>query len=383
MAACGSSGSGSASGTSGDGPISVLALQALSGSLAPSGQVNVAGLKAAVSVINESGGVDGRKFKLTVEDDQGEATQALSLLHAQLNAGVKPDVLIDGTEDTEQLPLQPLISKDDILAIGSATGYLSVNSSVSENRTKFTTSPNLPVLATEMAVYLKAKGYHKVALIASNDAYGKLWASAYSDAVKSAGLTLTSTASFDDSALDVTPELQALQASKPDVLIGEAYGPTEGYILADREELGWTNTPFVGAVTFSVIDLTKLVSKAALKNVVVQAAAIVKYTSPSQMSPNDRAFFDALQKQGPITQPLSSYGYDYDAIMLVAAAIKKAGSADPLKVAQALENLGSVSGTVIQPTYFTLQSHFPAPVASAYNFLTPGPIVDGMIKSES
>jgi branched-chain amino acid transport system substrate-binding protein len=361
----------------------VLALQALSGSLAPSGQVNVAALKAAVSVINASGGVNGRKFKLTIEDDRGEGAQALSLLQAQLNTGVKPDVLIDGTADPEQLPLQPLITKDDILAIGSATGYLSVNPSVSANRTKFTTSPSLPVLAQEMAAYLKAKGYRKIALIASNDSYGKLWASVYSGAVKSAGLTLTATASFNDSALDVTPELQALQASKPDVLIGEAYGAPAGYVLADRYRLGWTSTPFVGAITFSVVDLTKLVSKAALKNVVVQAAAIVKDISPAQMSPNVRTFFDALQKQNSITQPLSSYGYDYDAIMLVAAAIKKAGSTDPLKVAQAIANLGSVSRTVIQSTYFTPQNHFPASAAAAYTFLTPGPIVDGMIKSGS
>jgi branched-chain amino acid transport system substrate-binding protein len=361
----------------------LLVLQALSGPLAASGKANVAGLKAAVSVVNAAGGVDGRQLKLTIEDDHGSGTQALSLLQAQLNSGAKPDVLIDGTTSTEAIALQPLVAKDGILAISSAPGYLSLNPSVSANRTKFTTSVNVPVLAQEMAAYLKSKGYRKVALIASSDDYGKLWAGAYSAAVKAAGLQVTASATFDDTALDDTPQLQGLQASKPDVLIGEAYGPTEGYILAGREKLGWTGTPFVGANTFSVVDLTKLVSENAFKNVVVQAAAIVKDTPPAQMTQNVRAFFDALQKQGPISYPLSSYGYEYDPIILVAAAMKKTGSTDPVKVADALENLGSVSGTVMQPLYFTPQNHYPAPVASAYTFLVPGPIVNGMINSAS
>jgi ABC-type branched-subunit amino acid transport system substrate-binding protein len=101
------------------------------------------------------------------------------------------------------------------------------------------------------------------------------------------------------------------------------------------------------------------------------------------MSPNVRAFFSALQEQAPITQPLTKYAYCYDAIIMAAAAMKKAGSTDPIEVAHALENLGPVSRAVLQPTYFTPQSHFPAPVASAYVFLTPGPLVDGMIKSQA
>jgi branched-chain amino acid transport system substrate-binding protein len=336
-----------------------------------------------VAVVNASGGADGRQLKLTIQDDRGQGAQALALLQAQINSGAKPDVLIDGTADPESEALQPLVTRYGILAISNSTGYLAVNPSVSRNRTKFTTAANVTALAQGMAAYLKGKGYRRVAVIASNDSYGQKWASVNTQAAKSAGLQVTATASFDDSALDVTPQLQALQASRPDVVIGEAYGPPAGYLVADRQKLGWTGTPFVGAITISGQDLTKQVSKAALENVTMQTPVVQAYATPAQMRPGIRAFFEALKKLGPITQPLSHYGFEYDPVILAADAMTKAGSTDPAKVADALEHLGSVSGTVIQSTYFTPQDHFPGPDPKAFAFLAPGPLVDGMITGAS
>jgi ABC-type branched-subunit amino acid transport system substrate-binding protein len=101
------------------------------------------------------------------------------------------------------------------------------------------------------------------------------------------------------------------------------------------------------------------------------------------MSPNVRAFYDALQKQGPITHPLSSYGYEYDPIMLALAAMKKTDSTDSVKVAGALEQLGTVASAVMQPVYFTPQSHFPEAETSATVFMTPGQLVNGMFKPKA
>jgi branched-chain amino acid transport system substrate-binding protein len=379
LAACGTDSASHAS--SGSGPIEIVALQALSGDLAASAQVDVAALKAAVAVVNQAGGVDGRKVTLDVLDDKGDGTQGVSLLRGLIDSGHKPDILVDGTSTPESLALQPLVSQYNIVAISTSTGGLSLDPSVSKNKTKFTTTPDVDVLAKSAADYLAQKGYHKVALLSSSDSYGNLWAAAYQKAITAAGLQVSAAKTFDLTALDVTPQLQALQASQPDVLVAEAYGPPAGYVLTDREKLGWTGTPFVGAVTFAVADLTKLVEPGALKNVTIQSPAVEQYRAPEAMSANFKTFLDAVKAQGPVTSAISGYAYEYDTIQLAVAAIKKAGSTDPQKVTAALENLGPVSTTVIQPTYFTSTSHFPGPSDSAYVFLTPGPLVDGMIKS--
>lgn len=387
LAACSSSsGSNPGGGTATGGgtstePINVVALQAVSGSLAASAQVDVSALKAAVAVVNASGGVNGRQLHLEILDDKGDGTQAVSLLRGKIDSGKIPDILVDGTSTPESLALQPLVSQYNILTISTSTGGLSIDSTVAKNRTKFATTPDVTVLANTSAKYMVSKGYHKVAFLSSSDGYGKLWVGAYSKAAQAAGLEVTATKSFDLTALDLTPQLQALQESHPDVLYAEAYGPPAGYVLSGREKLGWTGTPMIGAVTFSVADLTKIVDAGALKNVIVQAPTVLKYVEPDQMSPNVKTFIDAIKAEGPITSAISGYAFEYDAIQVAAAAIKKAGSTNASKVAEALENLGEVATTVVQSTYYRPDSHFPSQVDSAWVFLTPGPLVDGMIKS--
>src|SRR5277367_3857075 len=88
VAACSSSGSsadassGSSASSSGssEGTYNVFAVEALSGPDAPYGQAAGDAVKAAVDVINSSGGVLGHKVVLTMKDDAGDPTTAVTLL---------------------------------------------------------------------------------------------------------------------------------------------------------------------------------------------------------------------------------------------------------------------------------------------------------------
>src|SRR5215212_5159120 len=64
--------------SAGDIPVGVYA--ALSGGEASFGQATVQGVKLAADEINASGGVLGRKIKLVIEDDQGKAEEAASVV---------------------------------------------------------------------------------------------------------------------------------------------------------------------------------------------------------------------------------------------------------------------------------------------------------------
>jgi branched-chain amino acid transport system substrate-binding protein len=385
VAGCGSSGGGAGAGGGSGKDISVLAIQALSGPLGPSGKADVIGYKAAVDQINAAGGINGRHLKITVVDDAGDPTRAVSLLHDAINSGHTPDILADGTTTAESLAMAPVVKSQHILASSASTG-LAVPSpggaeDVAGHPTKFSTSVSLPAVTQAMVDYLKGKGYHKVAVLAANDAYGRSWSAAYTKAIKAAGLTITSSAAFDPTVLDLTPQMQKLQASNPDVLIAEAYGAATGYVLSSREKLGWTKTPMVGALTFSVSDLTKLADTSSFTNVVLESLKIQQYVAPAARGAKLKAFLAALTTQGPLQTALSAYAFPYDAIWLAADGIRKAGTTDAVKVASAMETLGSVDNTVIQPAYYTPKNHYPSTDLSTFAFVVPGPLVDGMIKS--
>jgi branched-chain amino acid transport system substrate-binding protein len=386
VAGCGSSGGSPGNGGGGSGKdINVLAIQALSGPLAPSGKADVIGYKAAVNQINAAGGINGRQLKITVVDDAGDPTKAVSLLHDAIGSGHTPDILADGTTSAESLAMAPLVKSNHILASSAATGLATAPPNGSEDiaghPTKFSTSVSLDAVTQAMVGYLKGKGYQKVAVLAANDAYGKSWSAAYIKAIEAAELTVTSSASFDPTVLDVTPQLQKLQASNPDVLIAEAYGAATGYVLSSREKLGWTKTPMVGAVTFSVSDLTKVADTSSFTNVVLESLKIQQYVDPAARSAKFKAFLAALTEQGPLQTALSAYAFPYDSIWLAADGIRKAGTTDAVKVAAAMETLGSVDNTVIQPAYYTPKNHYPSTDLSTFTFVAPGPLVDGMIKS--
>src|SRR6195256_2250043 len=59
-------------------PVGVYA--ATSGSEAAFGQATVQGIKLAAEEINNAGGVLGRKIRLVIEDDQGKAEEAASVV---------------------------------------------------------------------------------------------------------------------------------------------------------------------------------------------------------------------------------------------------------------------------------------------------------------
>src|SRR6185437_11462438 len=357
----------------------------LSGPLGPSGTADVIGMKAAVNQINASGGVLGRKLHFEVKDDAGDPTKAVSLLHDAIDGGHTPDLLVDGTTSAESLAMAPLVKSNHILASSAATGLANVQPNgpedVSGHPTKFATSPSLDALSQAAVTYLKGKNYSKVAVLSANDAYGQLWSGAYSKAIKAAGMTVTATKSFDPTVLDVTPQLQALQASKPEVLLAEAYGAATGYVLTSREKLGWTDTPMVGALTFAVSDLTKLADTASFKNVVLESLTIQKYVAPGARSAKFAKFLAALKAQGTLKTALSAYAFPYDAMYLAVDGMRKAKSTDARMVAKAMETLGPVDNTVIQPNYYTAKNHYPSTDLSAFTFVRPGPLLDGMIKS--
>jgi branched-chain amino acid transport system substrate-binding protein len=382
VAACSSSSKKSTGSKSGDSePVSVLAILPLSGTLASSGKTNAAAVKAAIATVNGAGGVNGRMLQLDLQDDGGDGGKAATLLRAAVNSGKVPDILVDGSTSPESLAMQPVVQQNKIFTVASSSGILFTDPDPRHNPTKFTTSPSLPTLGDVMATYLKSKSYKKVAMLSATDSYGQAWKKAYSHSIETAGITITSSQSFDPTALDMTPQLQTLQATHPDAVLAEAYGAPIGYILKDREKLGMISTPMVGANTFSTTDLTKLATTAQLGNLTFSASTISKYVDPAMLTGARKAFYQALQANGGINQAISAYGYEYDAVILAAAALTKSGTGDGLKAAQALESLGSTPNAVMQSKYYDQQNHVPLPDASAYTVLVAGPLTEGMVKS--
>ena len=88
LCACGSS-AGSGGGSGANAPYRVLALIALSGPFALDGKAEAVGVRAAVTVVNQHGGILGHPVALTVVNDNGDATTALTDVWVAVRASLR------------------------------------------------------------------------------------------------------------------------------------------------------------------------------------------------------------------------------------------------------------------------------------------------------
>lgn len=363
-------------------PYRVLMILGTSGALAQVGQAEVLAFNASANVLNKSGGINGHKIVVDVQDDQGDPTKGNSILIEKINGGTPPDLVFPGTSSSETLAMLPTLTKNKLLSFGNGASP-NIFSQPTVSPYSFSTAGKVaggggPAF---LAKYLSSKGYKKAGLLFSNDANGQAQLSQHNDAIKAAGLT-TVTQSFAPTGLDFSPQLEQLRGQNPDVLVVSAFGTAAGTILKNRQTIGWS-VPVVGDPSTAANDLYTLAGAPALTNVTLEAFHLTKYLSPDQMPKGQRTMFDAIKAQGPITQSLTLYSFSYDILQVVATASKQANSLDPVKVTKALETLKTPNPApwVALASYgFSADYHGSTETEQDIIFIPAGQLVDGMIK---
>ncbi len=116
LAACGSS--SPSSGGSASGPIEIGAIETISGPFAQIGNSKIAGADVAIAEINKVGGVNGRKLKLVVKDEQASPDATVSDVRQLLGDNIK--LIFGGTTDSDCLAAAPLVSNAGGVMLGTS-----------------------------------------------------------------------------------------------------------------------------------------------------------------------------------------------------------------------------------------------------------------------
>ena len=378
-AACSSNNNNSTPTTSASAtPFRVLFIDGLSGGFQPIGDGNLAGIKAAVQVLNAKGGILGHKVVLTPMDDQASPQNAVNILQSSLASGPTPNLVYAGGSSTENLALLPTLTKDKILSVeqGGSTA-LSDGATYPYN---YTTAPLPSYEYTAIGDYFLKKGIKSVGVISSDDDLGSSELALMTPAFKKLGITYT-VQNYSDTALSMTPQLEALKATNPGGLVMIGYGTPIPHIINDLTTLGW-NIPVVGNLAVSATPLPMLVPLNELTNIQLIALILQKYKPLSAQPANIASALRAIEAQGPITQPIYTYSLSYDALQLIALAAKNAGSIQTAAIVKALNKLKPVSN----PPYislpvmtYTKALHAPTAPAQYYIFAPANSsVTDGM-----
>lgn len=303
-------------------------------------------VKLAVADVNKNGGVLGRPIQLIERDD--EAKNELGAQIAQELINKEKVVATLGFINTGvALASQRFYQEAEIPVINNvATGTLITEQFKKpdyDNNYIFRTSANDTIQAGMMAEEaVKNRGYKKIAILADSTNYGQLGRADLEAALQKMGVTPVAVEKFNIKDVDMTAQLLRAKEAGAEVILGYGIGPELAQIANGQAKLGW-KVPMITSWPSSMQSFIDIAG--ANGNGVMMPQTFVE----DKTVPKRKAFLDAYYQTYGVTKiPTPVAGAQgYDSVLLLAAAIKQAGSTDGPKIRAALENLNEkVEGVV-------------------------------------
>ena len=325
---------GTGGGGEGGDTIKVGVFADLSGTTASFGQSTKNGIELAVEEINGAGGVLGKKIVLTVEDDQGRPEQAKTVVSKLINQD-KVQAVLGEVASTNSLAAAPVAQEAKIPMITPS----STNPKVTEVgdhifRVCFIDPFQGAVMAKYAGNNLKAKTAAIFGDVQSD--YSKGLSAVFKEEFGKLGGQIVSEQSYTQTDPDFKGQLTAIRATNPDVIYIPGYYGQVGIIAKQARELGM-NMPLLGGDGWDSPDLWKLGGES-LKN-----AYISNHYSADNPEPKIQNFVKAYQTKFGV-KPDSLAALAYDSAMVLADALKRAGSADAQKLRDAIAQTKEFDG---------------------------------------
>jgi branched-chain amino acid transport system substrate-binding protein len=219
------------------------------------GQKLLQGSMAYFNLVNERGGIRGRKISIILKDDKYEPNPAVQNTN-ELIENDKVFFLFDyvGTPTlTRVLPLLKYYEKEKIVNVAPFTGA-EPQRKPPYDKFVFNVRASYREETRALVGYLHAKGYRRIGYLGQADAYGKSGEEGVTEALAELGLTMVDSVSYrrnQSFETDMTEQVKILRNAGADAVIAVGvYGPCAAFIR-DARVADWNvpvaNVSFVGA----------------------------------------------------------------------------------------------------------------------------------------
>jgi branched-chain amino acid transport system substrate-binding protein len=327
--------------TAAEKPIKLGAFFDLSGPAAFIGTPTKLVAQMAVDKINKAGGINGRPLELIIGDTEGDPAKAVNIAKKfiykdKVAAIIGPTrtgtgMAVKKIIHTGQVPTFMTVGGDPVIMGGEKLGPFDW---------VFKSPQRTSVAVKRLYMYLQQKHIAKVGLLTASDGFGKDGAHWLKNLAPQFGLTVVAEESFGPKDTDMTAQLTNVKHAQPQAIVVWTIGPAGSIVSKNKAQLGIDLPLFQchGLPDPKYIELagracegdgmpaTKLMVADALPDNDPQKPVIQEFIRLyTQQYHYDRQF------------PINTHsGYAWDAIMIVAGAMQKAGT-DPAKLRQAIE----------------------------------------------
>ena len=333
-------------GAAGKGPIKIGAFFALSGPAAFIGTPTKLVAEMVTKKINDEGGVNGRKIELVLADTEGEPTKAVMAFKKFVNVD-KVVAVVGPTRTGTGMAVKKQVEKAQIPTIMTVGGDPVIMEG-KHGKMDFGTarwvfkSPQRSSIAVKKVLgYLKKKGLTHIAIITASDGFGRDGARWLKRLAPTFGLKIVAAEQFNPKDVDMKSQLTKLAAAKPQAIVCWTIGPAGAIVSKNHHALG-IKAPLVQCHGLPGPKYIKLAGAAAEGDLMPSTKLMVWQQLPDS-DPQKKVIKEFVHLYNDVYKynrqyPINTHsGYAWDAIYILANAMKKAGT-DNLKLRDAIEH---------------------------------------------
>jgi branched-chain amino acid transport system substrate-binding protein len=316
-------------------PIRIGLSTTMTGVAAVFGQHDKWGLELAISEINAAGGILGRKVEGITEDNRCNPAEGVKAATKLLNE-TKVHALIGAMCSSVTLATMPLVQRAEIpfVVTVSTAASIAQQSGKGGNQWTFKTNPADDTMAEAIAEKLKEMGIKTMAFMAEETDYGRGGVKGFAEALEKRGIKVVAIEYFPQGLPDFSTLLTKLASIKPDRVGLYALRGDNESVMRAVEGLEF-KIPFAGRLDLN--STVKGVSPQYVAKGGLDGYLAINPYQPDWDEPKNLAFVEKFKKFAKGEQPLQQGFYTYEGMLLLADAIKRAGSTEAKAIRDALK----------------------------------------------
>lgn len=319
-------------------PIRIGVSGPFTGGSSPMGISMREGIRIATAEVNAAGGLLGRPVSLVERDDRARnelgaqiARELVDREKVVAGVGIVNTGVALASQHVYQEARIPIVTA---VATGSIVTRQFLPPRHPDNYVFRISASDTIQAAMIVEEAVVRRRFRKVAILADSTNYGQLGREDLERALERKGVRAVSVGQFNIGDINMRRQLLAARAAGAEVLLTYGIGPELAHVANGASKLGW-RVPIIGSWTLS---MSNFIDNAGPNG---EGARMPQTFIQEAATPKQHAFIAAWQAGGRgerMPSPVSA-AQGYDAMLLLAAAIRQAGSTHGPRLREALENL--------------------------------------------
>ncbi|MCG8686004.1 MAG: ABC transporter substrate-binding protein [Desulfobacterales bacterium] len=305
-------------------------------------------MEMMVEKINAAGGIDGHMLEAVIYDSEGDPAKAVSAVNKLLHKDKVLAIIGPSTTPTT-LAIVNFVERAQVPLISCAAG-VKITSPVKPWVFKTAQSDLLAVAAVYQ--HMQAAGIKKIGVITVANSFGESGKNQLLNQAKDFGLEVVQAESFGAKDTDTTAQLTKIKAASPDAIVCWGTNPGPAVVAKNAKQLK-IDIPLYqshGVASPKFIELAGDSSEGIiLPTGKILVTGLLDSSDPQKKILEDYQNDYKAQFKGNVS---GFGGYAYDAVNILAAAMKGSGG-DKEKIRQALETTQKHIGATGEFNYST------------------------------